>query len=180
MKEQASARVVDGDEELLLPPAFTHEGGAADGGIRLFVLLSRQGCLGHGGHIAQQGRIAAQIEVQGFFRRKALGQQAFQQAVGKVDALCRIGPERPVALEKKVGDFNTQAGGGQARQHLLRGQRAPARGQTLIQKERALLQIRFGDALAGVVYILPDMEIPGERRGGFQQGTQGVALAVGV
>ena len=143
--------MVDGDEELFLTPAFTHEGGATNKSIRLLAFLPRQGCFGHGDHIAQQGRIAAQIEVQGFFGRKALRQQAFQQAVGKVDALCRIGPERPVALEKKVGNFNTRAGGGQARQHLLRGQRTPARGQTLIQKERALFQIRFGDALAGVV-----------------------------
>lgn len=180
MEEQGPARVVDRDEQLLVAPALAQQGRAADGVIRLPGFKARQRFPGNGRHIAQQGRITAQVEAQRVIRRQPLSQQAFQQAVRKINVPDGIGPEGPVAREQQVGQDDGLTPGAEPRQQPPGGEFAPARRKPLVQKQAAGVQVRICHGIARVVAEQADAEQTGKGRRVLQKRQQGFALTVGV
>ena len=181
MAHKLSPRVVDRHEHLLFTPALAQQGRALDGPVGLLGLLVAQRFLGltvQRCRIAQQGGRTPQVEGHGLLGAY-LFKQRFKQAVGKVDVLVAR-PVGPVALEKKIGNFNGLALLGQARQHLLGRKVAPLGGKPLVQKKVAVLYILRGNALPCIIHILADAKAAGKGRGIFKQGAQRVALTVGV
>jgi len=68
----------------------------------------------------------------------------------------------------------------QARQQRVWGKVAPLGRKALVEKKLAAFNIAVCNTLPRIVHILADIKPAGKGRGVFQQGPQGIALAVGV